>query len=129
MQYSKINLSWNTTPAIYQAIKLVTPMCGLVFNQYGNHCAEKWLDKIVLCIDRVSRPHCITTFVDPTFKQVLESSALIHGITRSEIIHLCVEQEIKGYISKWGCKTPQQFVDLMTSKTPLKLISKGVSAV
>jgi len=120
------NLSWNTTNEIYQAIKFIAPMRGEAFNYFPAYCCQKWLhDPTIYSVDK-SRPRCITVYVDEELRGRLDSAASTHELTRSEIIHLCVKREVHARISAWGCKTANEFIDLMTSESPIKLISKNM---
>jgi rhamnose utilization protein RhaD (predicted bifunctional aldolase and dehydrogenase) len=119
-----INLSWNTTKEIYQAIKFIAPMYGEAFNYFPAYCCKKWLhDPTIYSIDK-ARSCCVTVYVDATLKNKLDNAASTHELTRSEIIHSCVKREVYTRIAAWGCKTPDEFVSLMTSKTPLKFIEE-----
>lgn len=40
----------------------------------------------------------------------------------SNVLEKCLALEIEAQISRWGCQTPQHFIDLMSSETPLELL-------
>jgi hypothetical protein len=40
----------------------------------------------------------------------------------SHVLEKCLILEVNERISKWGCKTPQQFIELMNSDEPLRLL-------
>lgn len=73
--------------------------------------------KIKQSIGRRENP--TTVYIDKELDEFLEKFG---RIPRSHVLEKCLILEVDERISKWGCKTPQQFIDLMASSAPLKLL-------
>ena len=123
---SKVNLSWNTTEDMYQALKFISPINNIAFNYFPAYCCEKWLNEHTIYSEMdKKRSRCVTALVNRNLKERLDDAASYSDyLTRSKIIHLCVESEVHEQIARWGCSSPAQFNSLMTSKTPLQYLKK-----
>jgi hypothetical protein len=56
-------------------------------------------------------------------KELDELLGKFENIPRSHVLEKCLILEIDERISRWGCQTPQEFIELMTSDAPLKLLN------
>ena len=66
---------------------------------------------------RGRRANPISIYIDKELDEFLNK---FEGVPRSNVLEKCLILEIDEKISRWGCKTPQQLIELMTSDTPLK---------
>lgn len=99
-------------------------MNGLSSNHFPAFCCQKWLKKIdTYLLDTKKRPIPVTAYVRDDLNNLLLVTAKSNNLTRSELIHYCVETEIQKQILRWGCIHPNQFISLMTSTQPLNYLN------
>jgi hypothetical protein len=60
-----------------------------------------------------------SVYIDAELDELLKK---FEQIPPSRVLSKCLILEVDERISKWGCHTPQEFIELMASDTPLKLL-------
>ena len=65
------------------------------------------------------RENPTTVYIDKELDELLEK---FKEVPRSHVLEKCLIFEVDEQISKWGCQTPQQFINLMSADTPLQLL-------
>lgn len=64
------------------------------------------------------RENPINVYIDKELDELLKK---LEGIPQSNVFEKCLAIEVQSQILKWRCQTPKQFLELMTSETPLEL--------
>jgi len=94
---------------------------------YGLSSCKKWLPQLSLSDFNVKHPagrrdKSISIYVDEELDDLLLkfNPTKNSQIKNSQVLERCLILEVHLEISKWECETPEEFIQLMTSETPLK---------
>lgn len=69
----------------------------------------------------------VTVTVDLDAFLRVDTKARIFRKGRATVVLACAAKEALGAIARWGCETPEEFVLLMRSSNPLKIIERKIS--
>ncbi|OKH14813.1 hypothetical protein NIES592_08020 [Fischerella major NIES-592] len=118
-----------TTPEIRRAFYIL----AAIFNKqpaiYANEICKKWLKANFALIEPGKRKEPVNIYIDAQLEVDIEKELGRNSKQRSTLIYQCVKREVYVQIAKWGCKTPQQFIDLMTSEKPLEILGQVISDI
>ncbi|MBN3993908.1 MAG: hypothetical protein HWQ36_26340 [Nostoc sp. NMS2] len=65
------------------------------------------------------RQNPTNVYIDEELNEFLKNFGAMY---LSNVLEKCLALEIQAQISRWGCQSPQHFIQLMTSDTPLELL-------
>ena len=91
---------------------------------YGLDSCKKWISVLSVSDFEIKqstgkRQNSISIYIDDELKNLLKR---FESITSSQVLEKCLAMEVQSQISKWGCQTPEQFIQLMVSDAPLKIL-------
>jgi hypothetical protein len=70
-----------------------------------------------------------TNLISPEMNQELDKKARSWGTTKTTVVVACVKKRLMIEVSRWGCESLTEFVSLMRSPDPVKLIEKRKNKV
>ncbi|MEH1786478.1 MAG: hypothetical protein V7L23_13065 [Nostoc sp.] len=91
---------------------------------YALDTCKQWIPALSISHFRTKqatgrRENPINVYIDKELDELMKK---FEKIPQSNIFEKCLALEVQAQASKWGCQSPQHFIELMTSYAPLELL-------
>jgi len=113
-----------TTPEVRRAFYILAAIFNKQPAVYAGEACKRWLNSDFASLESGTRQEPINIYIDSCLDIDIEAKLGRNSKLRSALIYQCIKREVYTRIATWGCKTTDEFISLMTSKTPLKFIEE-----